>query len=160
VRWSGGQWCWLPSGQWNRVGNSCGLWFMRLLGRGLPYSRLVPKLPPLSGLRCIILPDMIGLFRLRAGMKSAMIILFCVSHPRSIAPVPSGCASPISIDGVLLTMLCLEGVVLQQFETAWFCFVWPHYPSTLPCLARFCTPGVATLPSMLQLVQYHDFHLS
>jgi hypothetical protein len=24
--------------------------FMRLLGRGLPYNRLFPKLPPLSGL--------------------------------------------------------------------------------------------------------------
>jgi hypothetical protein len=57
--------CWLPSGPWGRVGNAYALWFMRLL-RGLPHSRLLPKLSPLTGLPCMNLPDMIGLFRLRA----------------------------------------------------------------------------------------------
>jgi hypothetical protein len=61
------------------------LWTLvqRLLGRGLRYSRLFPKLPTLSGLPCTVLPDMIGLFRLRAEMKkSALIILSCVFASR------------------------------------------------------------------------------
>jgi hypothetical protein len=51
---------WLLSQQWSRVGNACGLWFIRLLGRGLLCSRPFPKLPPPSGLPCMILPGMIG----------------------------------------------------------------------------------------------------
>jgi hypothetical protein len=62
VRWSGRLQCWLLSGQWSRVGIACGLWIIRLLGRGLLCSRPLPKLPPRSGLHfpCMILPSMIG----------------------------------------------------------------------------------------------------
>jgi hypothetical protein len=45
VRWSGRLRFWPLSGQWSRVGNACGLWFIRLLGRGLLCSRPFPKLP-------------------------------------------------------------------------------------------------------------------
>jgi hypothetical protein len=75
VIWSGGLWCWRLSGPWSRVGNACGLWFIRLLGRGLLCSRPFPKLPPPSGLPCMILPGMIGQSQQRAGMKLALIIL-------------------------------------------------------------------------------------
>jgi hypothetical protein len=73
-----GYWCWMPSGQWNREGKAYDLWFIRLLGTGLQHSRLFPKLPLPSGLPCMILPGFFGLFRLRAGMKSALIILSCL----------------------------------------------------------------------------------
>jgi hypothetical protein len=36
---SGELWCWLLSGQSRRVGNACGLWFKRLLSRGLLCSK-------------------------------------------------------------------------------------------------------------------------
>jgi hypothetical protein len=47
-------------------------------------------------------------------MKSALIILSCLFAFR----FPSArCASPISMNGLLLTMLCLQGVVLHTFES-------------------------------------------
>jgi hypothetical protein len=82
VRWSGGLWFWPLSGQWSRVGNACGLWFIRLLGRGLLCSRPFPRLPLPSGLPCMTLPGMIGQSQLRAGMKSALIILSCLFASR------------------------------------------------------------------------------
>jgi hypothetical protein len=82
VIWSGGLWCWRLSGPWSRVGNACGLWFIRLLCRGLLCSRPFPKLPPPSGLPCMILPGMIGQYQQRAGMKLALIILSCLFASR------------------------------------------------------------------------------
>jgi hypothetical protein len=76
VRWSGGLRHGLLSGQWSRVGKACGLWVIRLLGKGLLCSRPLLKLPPPPGLPCMILPGMIGQSQLRAGTKSALIILF------------------------------------------------------------------------------------
>jgi hypothetical protein len=58
------------------------LWFLRLLGRGLLCSRPFLKLPPPSGLPCMILPGIIGQSQLRAGMKSALIILSCLFASR------------------------------------------------------------------------------
>jgi hypothetical protein len=84
VRQSGGLWCWLLPGQWSRVGNACCLWFIRLLGRGLLCSRPFLKLPPPSSLPCMILPGMIGQSQRRAGMKSALIILYCLFASRSL----------------------------------------------------------------------------
>jgi hypothetical protein len=81
IKWSGGLWCWWLSGPWSRVGNACGLWFIRLLGRGLLCSRPFPKLPPPSGLPCMTLPGMIGQSQL-TGMKSALIILSCLFASR------------------------------------------------------------------------------
>jgi hypothetical protein len=63
--WAG----WLLSGQWSRVGNACGLWFIRLLGRGLLCSRPFLQLPPPSGLPCMILPGTIGQSQLLALSK-------------------------------------------------------------------------------------------
>jgi hypothetical protein len=89
----------LLSGQWSRVGNTCGPWFICLLGRGLLCSRPFLKLPP-PGLPCMILPGMIGQSQLRAGMKLALIILSCLFASRFFSPVHRGCASPISTGGV------------------------------------------------------------
>jgi hypothetical protein len=74
--------CWRLSGPWSRVGNACGLWFIRLLGRGLQCNRPFQKLPPPSGLPCMILPGMIGQSQQRAGMKLALIILSCLFASR------------------------------------------------------------------------------
>jgi hypothetical protein len=56
-------------------------------------SKLPPKLPLLSGLPCMIFCDMVGLFRLRAGIKSALIILLLTVriplHPCVAAVLPS-----------------------------------------------------------------------
>jgi hypothetical protein len=82
VKWSGGLWCWRLSGLWSSVGNACGLWFIRLLGRGLLFSRPFPKLSPPSGLPCMILPGTIGQSQQRAGMKLALIILSCLFASR------------------------------------------------------------------------------
>jgi hypothetical protein len=62
--------------------NACGHWLIRLLGRGLLCSRPFPKLPLPSGLPCMILLVMIGQSQLRAGMKSALIILSCLFASR------------------------------------------------------------------------------
>jgi hypothetical protein len=82
VGWSGGLWFWPLSGQWSRVGNACGLWFIRLLGRCLLWSTSFPKLSLPSGLPCMTLPGMIGQSQLRAGMKSALTILSCLFASR------------------------------------------------------------------------------
>jgi hypothetical protein len=101
VRWSGELWCWRLSGPWIRVGNACGLWFIRLVGRDLLCSRPIPKLPPPSGLLCMMKHGMISQSQRRAGMKSALVILSCLFASRFPCALASGCASPISIDGVL-----------------------------------------------------------
>jgi hypothetical protein len=82
VRWSGELWCWRLSGPWSRVGNACGPWFIRLLGRGLLCNRPFPKLPSPSGLPSMILPGMIGQAQQRAGMNSALILLSCLFASR------------------------------------------------------------------------------
>jgi hypothetical protein len=78
VRWSGGLCCWLLSGQWCRIGNACGLWFIRYLGRGQLCSRPFPNLAHSSGLPCMLLPGMVGQCQPRAGMKPALIIRSCL----------------------------------------------------------------------------------
>jgi hypothetical protein len=82
VRWSGGSWCWLLFGKWSRVGKVCSLWLMCLLGRGLLRSRPSPKLPPPSGLPCMILPGMIGM-----------------SQPMGLRPLASHGAFPRQLKG-------------------------------------------------------------
>jgi hypothetical protein len=65
-----------------QVGNAYGLWFVRLLGMGPLCSRPFLKLPPPSVLPCMILPGTIGQSQLRAGIKSAWIVLSCLLASR------------------------------------------------------------------------------
>jgi hypothetical protein len=50
-----------------------------------------------------------------------------------------GCASPISIDGVLFQCFAWQALHSTRFRGIWFRFVWPRYAFcfALPCLARF-----------------------
>jgi hypothetical protein len=110
---------WPLSGQWSRVGNACGLWFIRLLGRGLLCSRPFPKIPLPSGLPSMTLPAMIGQSQLMAGMKSALIILACLFASR----FPSGSASPISIDGMLFQCFAWQALYSTHFRGIWLRFM-------------------------------------
>jgi hypothetical protein len=76
----GGLWCWLLSGQWSRVGNACGLWFIRLLGRVLLYSRPFQKLPLPSGLMMMMI-----LHQVRHGRQ----VLFCLAS-KDVHCIPLG----------------------------------------------------------------------
>jgi hypothetical protein len=110
VRWPGGLWCWRLSGQWSRVGNACGLWFIRLLDRGLLCSRPIPKLPPPFGLPCMIWPSMIGQSQQRSEMKSALIILSCLLTSRFPFARAWQLNFPISIDGMLFPCLAWQAL--------------------------------------------------
>jgi hypothetical protein len=105
------------------------------LGRGLQCSKAFPKLPPRSGLPCMIFPGKISHSQQRAGMKLALIILSCLFASRSLAPVPSDCISPISIDGVLFQCFAWQALYSTCFRGIWFRFVWPRYAFcfALPC---------------------------
>jgi hypothetical protein len=157
VRQSGGFRCWLLSGKWSRVGNACGLWFIRLLGRGRLCSRPFIELPLLSGLPCMILPSMIGQSQRRARMKSALITPSCLFASRFFCVRAWRLCLPFKHRRGAFPVLCLAGVVLHcQWTFIWFRYVWLRcaFCFALPC--SFCTPdvvvGVDILPSMSQLV--------
>jgi hypothetical protein len=103
------------------LGNACSLWFIRLLGKGLLCSRPFPKLPPPSGLPCMILPGMIGQSQLRAGIESALIILSCLFASR----FPCG-RSPISINGLPFSCFTCQALYSTRLRVIWFSFVRPQ----------------------------------
>jgi hypothetical protein len=64
-------------------------------------SKAPTQCPPPSGLPCMILPGMIDQSQLRAGMKSALIIFYCLFASRFPYARAYRLCFPISIDGVL-----------------------------------------------------------
>jgi hypothetical protein len=88
------------------------------------------------------LPGMIGQPQLRAGMKSALIILYCLFASGSPTPVPSGSTSCIAIDWCFVWLQCIVRKAMLSTHLRAKQYAMSGFTLPLCCLAPFCTRGV------------------